>query len=365
MSGLTLDDLKEKAARLEAEENGLEYESENDDPVLPEGEPDPAVAELNTSDDEDPEPAPEDPEPVPEDENADPIDPVRPEDEVPEEGEFAFEKTVKVMDKEHEIPDFLAKSITNEEQYKEAKEMVERFHGLDAVKEKRDFFKAKSVEAQTALDQTNQNLDFLDSLLEKGDMQTFQKAVKITDELVLKRAAEIIQYRELTPQQKAEYDNNVQSKQRLYALEHQNNDLRQSQEAEQISKSETELNSVISNENYQPVAAQFDAVHGYGAFRNEVIQRAANAQQRSNGKEIWTPQQAVEETVKVLGFQSSQTQAPQTPEQQVPTNQSPETKVIVRNKPTIPKIGGGSKSPVKKVPKSIDDLRRMADEMDD
>ena len=78
------------------------------------------------------------------------------------------------------------------------------------------------------------------------------------------------------------------------------------------------------------------------------------------GTKSLTPEEAVNEVVKIYNLQPSQAPEVIQTQQDVPVEQ----KVVVRNNPTIPKVGSGSKSPVKKVPRSIDDLRALADKFD-
>lgn len=352
---MTLDKLKEKAQEIEDQEvYGDEIEEQGD--KVQEENP---LEELN----------PESKEEVSEEstqENTEEVPENLENEEQGDQPEFSFDPKIKVMDQEYEVPEFLAKSVENEEQAKELKDMFEKAYGLDAVKEKRDHFKTKAsdfeqkaTEYKSELEKTNENLDFLDGLIKKGDMHTFQQHAGITDEAVLKRAAEIIQYRELTPQQKAEYDNNIQSRQRLYAMEFENKDLRQSHSKNEYQETHNALDGLLSDDSFGSIAKEFDGRMGYGAFKNEVVKRAVFIEQ-TEGKSL-SPEEAVNEVVKIYNLQPRQVQE-QVIEQQkeVPVEQ----KVVVRNKPTIPKVESGSKSPVKKVPRSIDDLRAMADKFD-
>lgn len=288
-----------------------------------------------------------------------------------EEGEFSFDPKIKVMDDEVEIPDFLAKSVTNAEQAKIVKDIMEKSYGLDKVKEKRDFFKDKATKHETELNdlntqfkQMNESLDFYEKLIKNDDIQTFQQYADIKDDQILKRAADIIRYRELTPEQKLQYDNGVQSRQRLYALELENNQFKQRTEVEIVEQKGNELDSVLSNDTTQSIASSFDSRVGYGAFRKEVIQRAAYIEQ-TTGKSL-TPEEAVNETVKILGLTPSQSTAPQQSQTPVTTETTvnPETNVVTTVKPTIPKVNAGNKSPTRPIVKSIDDIRKLAAQFD-
>lgn len=284
-------------------------------------------------------------------------------------GGFQFDRKIKVMDDEVEIPEHLASAVKTEEQAKELKELFEKAHGLEPLKQKRDYFKeqatnfeAKYRETTNELSTLEKNLDFLDGLIQNGDLQTFQQYAKIDDEQILKRAAEIIQYRELTPQQKAEYDRNVQSRQRLYQVEAEYQSLSQTQEQAAIQQSQAALDAVLNSDDYREVAASFDQRMGYGAFQKEVIQRAAMKEKMSG--QTMTPEEAVKEVVNLLGLSQGQSKNPQATTNQVTSKKNPDSTIVTKKKPTIPKVGGGSKNPARPVVKSLDDIRKLADSMD-
>lgn len=347
---LTLDELKKKAEEAESAE--MNEPAEYPDPVEP-AEEDPV------------EPAPEDPADPVEPSEEDPVEPSEDPVEPAEPAEFSFDGKIKVMDSEVEVPAFLKDAVKDEEAANYVKELVEKSHGLDAVKEKRDHFKTQASEWEGKFNETNQeltktneNLDFLDNLIKTGDMQTFQQYAGINDEAILKRAAEIIQYRELTPTQKAEYDRNIQSRQRQYALEFENQDLRQSQTNSEVQKTSDALDEQLSS-SFSDVASSYDKDNGYGSFRQEVVKTAMAVEQRT-GKSL-SPQEAIQLTVRSFGLPLSQ--APQNPE---PTQQpAPEVpvneRVVVRDKkPTMTNVKAGNKSPVKPKVKSIEDIRKLA-----
>ena len=354
---LTLDELKQKAA--EAEEQEMNEPAEYPDPVEP--EEDDEESEVNDPiRPEDANPEPEIDEDV--DPDADPQDPAEP-------AEFSFDGKIKVMDSEVEVPEFLKNAVKDEESANYVKEMIEKSYGLDAIKEKRDHYKTqvgelegKFNEVNQELNKTNENLDFLDNLIKTGDMQTFQQYAGINDEAILKRAAEIIQYRELTPTQKAEYDRNIQSRQRQYALEFENQELRQTHSNSEVQKTSDALDEQLSS-SFSEVSSSYDKENGYGSFRKEVVKTAMAVEQRT-GKSL-SPQEAIELTVRSFGLPLSQ--APQNPEPtqqpapQVPVNE----RVVVREpKPTMTNVKAGNKSPVKPKVKSIADLRKLAAQFD-
>jgi len=288
--------------------------------------------------------------------------------------DFVFDSKLKVMDTEVEVPDWIAKNVKSEDQAKFVKELFEKSHGLDAVKEKRDFFKEELSQTQTVVKDLNEQIrnqndmfDFYDKLIQTKDLANFQKHSGISDDMILERAAEILRYQELTPMQKAEYDRSIESRQRLYDSEYQLQRLQQVKENEVVSQSMTQLENVLSQDTVSKVAQDFDSRLGANAFKNEVIQRAA-LYEKQTGKTLGI-EEAVNYTLNFLGIPQGQsdTQKPQSVQTQasVKTSGSPQTTVVRREvKPTIPNLQGGNKNVAKPLVKSLDDLRALAQQQE-
>jgi len=118
-----------------------------------------------------------------------------------------------------------------------------------------------------------------------------------------------------------------------------------------------ELDRHIASDQIQGVANGFDQRAGKpGAFREEVVRRGVYAF-NSTGKDI-SVQEAVSEVIGLYGNNEMAPQpAPIENGEPVVIQQQP---VVIQKKPTIPRVRAGGHSPARKLPRSIDDLKRAA-----
>lgn len=304
-------------------------------------------------------------------------------EEVAEDGEaeeapaYVFEdRKVKVMDNEYEIPEHIASAIQSEEQAKEIKEIYEKAYGLDPLKAKRDYFKEQSQNYQSQYQEINNKyteqsnmLNFYNDLINKGDMAIFQKFTGVSDQMVLDRAAEIIRHNELTPQERAEYNRNIESRQRQYSQDFYNQNQASQADFDAITEQHRKLDDHLDQGQFSGFVNEFDKRNGYGSFKNAVIQRAIQMEEaasKSGQPKVVSIEEAVDSTLNYLGYSQGQSTIPQQNLEQTGTTpeQANSPKVVVQKKPVIPKVTSGGKSPVKKTVKSLDDLRKLADQLE-
>lgn len=261
----------------------------------------------------------------------------------------------KVMDKEHEIPEFLRSAVKDEATQKQLIELHEKALGLDVVKPKYQSIKSQFDKISQEKATLDQSLTVLDKYLQNGDLDSFFKALKINEEQVLKYALDRVQYRELPPEQRMQYDTRRSEQQRLYDLEAQNQQLQSQFMTESVQARTFQLDSVLGRGDVKSVAEAYDAKVGRpGAFRAEVIKRGQYANY-STGADI-SAEQAVSEVVGMFGPLMQQAASP------AQSGQS-QASGAPSAPPVIPNINGRGTSPVKRTIKSIDDLRELAKNM--
>jgi hypothetical protein len=106
------------------------------------------------------------------------------------------------------------------------------------------------------------------------------------------------------------------------------------------------------------VAEAFDQRLGkQGAFREEVIKRGVLAH-TTTGQDI-TPEQAISEVMGIYAAFVQPSQAGQMSPQMTPGAPQGTSKQT----PVIPNVGAKNSSPTRKSPKSLDELRQLADQM--
>jgi hypothetical protein len=217
------------------------------------------------------------------------------------------------------------------------------------------------------LGETTEAINTLNHFVRKGDYQSFFEALRIPEDAVLKYALERVQYRQLPPERRAEYDNQRNVTQRAAILERQNQELAQQFQQTQVQHRHSELERTMSDPTISQAAQSFDARMGQpGAFQAEVIRRG-QYHWFANQQDI-PVDQAVREVMAMVGM--SQTSQPQSMAQQpvlqqpiaTPSEAPVGSHAPENRKPVIPNIQGRGTSPAKKIPRSIADLKKLASE---
>lgn len=259
----------------------------------------------------------------------------------------------KVKDKELEIEDLFKPLVKDKNSETKVRELYEKAHGLDEVKTSRDTFKTQAEEWKGKFTQVEDNLKTIGSYARKGDFGTFFELLNIPKEKIIQYAIEELKYQELPPEQRQAIEQQ-RKLQNDYETQTQQNQTLQQQMANLVTQQATmELNQALATPETVSSIAAFDARAGKpGAFKAEVIRRG---QYYEAVHKISPPaSQLVTEVLQLVGVQ---TQAPQGTDA---TSQVAPGQGSTTQKPVIPSFSGSStKSPVQKVPTSIDDIRAI------
>lgn len=261
----------------------------------------------------------------------------------------------KVKDKELEFDDFVKPIVKTKDVEQKIKDLYEKAHGIEEVKAARETFKTQAEEWKGKFTQVEASLQTLGSYVKKDDFGSFFKALNIPKEKIIRYAIEELKYQELPPEQKAAIDLQRQQQTEFEMAQTQNQTLQQ-QMANLIQQQATfELNQELARPDVSQAITAYDTGAGQaGAFRAEVIRRG---QYYEAVHKISPPaSQLVQEILSLVGVQAQAQQGTQ-----ASSNGSPSQ--VVQNQKEKPVIssfqGGGGKSPTRKVPSSIDDLRKM------
>ena len=263
----------------------------------------------------------------------------------------------KVKDKELELDEMFKPWIKDEVTEKKLKELHEKAYGLDEVKADRASLKEKWQESSQKLSQVEESIKTIGSYARKGDYNTFFSLLNIPKEKIIQYAIEELKYAELPPEQRAAIDQ--QRKLQLdYEAQGFEKDSLQKQMEELVAKQATfELSQELAKPEVASASAAFDARLGKpGAFRSEVIRRG---QYYETVHKVSPPVgQLVAEVLSFVGVPAAQ---PPQSVQATPTQTAPgQVPVKQEEKPVISSFSGAStKSPVQKVPSSIEELRAI------
>ena len=272
--------------------------------------------------------------------------------------EWTPDYKVKVMDQEYEFDEFI-KPVVNKDNYDQIKGLYEKAYGLDHVKQKKTALEEDNrrlAEIEANYQKQNQSLGYMGNLIKEKDYHTLFSQLKIPDQEVMKYALDRVNYNELPPEEKAAYDSNIESRQRLRALEAQNAQFQQQFQHQTVQARASELDQYLGSDQIKDIASRFDQANGNpGAFRQEVISRAKVIAD-TTGKDI-SVQEAVDNVARVYsGFMQGQVPAGQ----ENPQGQQQAQPAVAQAKPVIPSVKSGGSSPARKIPRTIDDLKAAA-----
>lgn len=263
---------------------------------------------------------------------------------------------------EKEFDEWIKPVIKDSDTEKKVRELYEKAYGLDHAKSSREKVRTENETLRHENTETKRALGVLSTFVQNDDMQSFFEALKIPEDKVMKWALNRIQYRELPPEKRAEYDNMRNVQQRAALLEEQNQRLTEQYQTHSVQTRMSELDRSLADPQVGTVAQEFDRRMGYeGAFKKAVVER---------GQYYWAIHQqdipvgqAVNEVLQMIGGMP-QTAAPTSDianqnasQGALGVSQTPE------RKPVIPNIQGRGTSPARKIPRSIADLKKISAEL--
>jgi hypothetical protein len=265
----------------------------------------------------------------------------------------------KVHGEEREFDDWakgLVKSADDEKKYRE---IMEKIHGIEHIKQDREKLRGELTPLQeTAQKYTSitKNLDKLSQYVRTGNYEAFFQELDIPEEEVLHYAARRVQYREMSPEQRASYDRNVQAQREAVTYGQQNQDLQVQMHTLQHQQRMFELDQYLTSPGIKEIVQEYDSGRQAGAFKQLVQDRGVYHYMTS--KKDLPATDVVSEIMQILGRtpQTQTTSAQMSNPQVAPTQAQPKAP---EKKPVIPAVDGGGASPARQPIKSMDDIRKI------
>lgn len=265
----------------------------------------------------------------------------------------------KVLKEEKELPEWARPFVTSADLEKQFKDTFERADGIESVKQHRDSLLEQNSAMQEEWGPVVQNTQTALGHLQKGDLDSFFEVVGIPEVQVLKYALHRLQLRD-NPAALQQHE-----QQRQLQLENQ----RLQQELQHTSGGyqnlavqtrEIQLDTHLGRPEILSAVQSFDARVGKaGAFRAEVIRRG----QAYAAQGVDAPvNQLTEEILSLIGWQGQN--PPPASGQNGQGAAAPvvgaEPPATGGKPPVLPHLRGrGTSSPVKKAPRSTDELRQL------
>lgn len=269
---------------------------------------------------------------------------------------------------EKAFDDFIAASIKNEEQEKKVRELYEKAYGLDYVKQDREQLKhqmSEYAEKAKKLSDLERDLQKVAYFKKSGDLASVFNELAISEEQVMKWAFNR-QKVASDPNAAQVYEYQRQMLAQQYAKEQELAEIRAREEEQAnyiasmtVQQREHELDTIMSHPTLASQIEQFDARMGrQGAFKEEVI-RFGSHQWQTSGQDV-PAVEAVKYVAGLAGFDLGQGQQTSQYAPANPNGGKPAASFGSQaRKPTIPNISGSNSTQVKKLPKSINDLRNL------
>lgn len=269
---------------------------------------------------------------------------------------------------EKEVDEFWRGLIKDEGSEKKVKEALQKLDGFDAVKTSRERLTQEYQSLSTDYKNQQAVVDRVEGALQRNDLTSAFRQLGVTPEQVFRWTQEQLQRMELPPEQRRAFEEAEQLKTQQLTMQEQMTQYQSMYEDQAVQARTVHLDLVLSRQEVSQTAERWDQLMGqHGAFRDQVVQEAQNAWYQQ-GKDL-SAEQAVQIVMSKFGKVLSGQQMPgiqSQPEAMTAQQmqQPPQMQVHApQAKPVIPNINGKGTAPIKRVPKSLDDLKKMAKEL--
>jgi hypothetical protein len=262
----------------------------------------------------------------------------------------------KAWGKEFEMDKFFHPMLKDADTEKRFKELHEKAFGLDHLLPQHKEIRDRHNELNTKHGQIMEALSTSQQFLKQGDLSSFFDSWKIPREQVAKWILDQVEYEKLAPEQRSRVDAQRDAQIRAMELEKHNQSLSEQYSQLAVQTRTMQLEQAMSQPDIRTVAQVYDQRMGQpGAFKNEVINRAAMAYQ-SQGVDLTAEQAAHDTALAVARIMVGQQQAED-------SGQTQQTQQQQARPPVIPNISSKGGSPAKRSPKSLDELRKIGQSM--
>lgn len=262
----------------------------------------------------------------------------------------------KAFGVEKELDEFWRPLIKDQDSEKKVKDLFTRAEAFDELKSRYEGTQNEFSQVYNEYVSLDKDVKRVASFLNRGDLDNFFRSVGLTEEKIYEWVENKIEMQNLPPDQKKALEMQAMERQRSYDLELEKNELVQQYQTQAVQARTMQLDMLLSRPEVSQAASAWDSKMGQlGAFRDLVVEEAQKAWFAE--KVDLSAEQAVQRVLTRYGKLLEGGVAPQAP--MAPQGSAPQ----VQQKPVIPAVQGRGTSPVKRSPKSIDDLKAMAKEL--
>jgi hypothetical protein len=260
------------------------------------------------------------------------------------------------VDVESEIPEEFRALIKDPDTEKSLREMFEKSHGLDYVKETRTKIKQERDQITGHLQEVYGKIRHLEENLTSGNLDAAFDQLQIPEQKVLQWVLDKINYSQLDPAQQQMISAQRDAEKKAQMLESQNQTLAQNHHKALVQAKSVALQATLDRSDLKAVADAYDNRQGRKptdpSFKDLVINHGELTWHRSGGKIDLSPQEAAEAVLRDYGIGATygSQNNPETPNRAQNTN----AQVRQQNSPakpqsaqSLPNISGRAASPTK------------------
>lgn len=265
----------------------------------------------------------------------------------------------RAFGKEHEIPENFRSFIKDKETEEAFRKIHEKSFAMEKFQADEKKIKGDFDSYRTDTEPNIRAFNHFNNLLKNKDWDNLFGGLKVPEEEIFNWVEKRLQLRQMPAEQRQEFERQAQVRQQNYAYENQLNEIQTQHKQLATQTRVMQLENVLARQDVSSQAEQIEKAYGEpGAFRNLVIEEAVNHYNRT-GEDL-PADQAVHMAVQKYGrfLQGANQGTVNSQGQQVSAQAS--QNATQSSPPIIPHIGGSSRSPVRKQPRSIEDLKNMA-----
>lgn len=257
---------------------------------------------------------------------------------------------------EKELDEFWRPLIKDADSEKKVKEIFTKVDAFDFMKGKKESLEQEYQSLYGDFQNVNQTVSRFNQSVKEGDLSSAFRLAGITKEQIFQWTQQQLQLMEMSPEQRAQFEQYEAARQQKYDLEEKVSYFQQQFEQQAVQARAVQLDVALMRPDVAKFAEGWDRnADSPGAFKQFVIEEAKKVYYDS-GKDL-SADEAIGLVMQRFGkFLSVGDTTVAMPSQAAaaPMSSGP--------KPVIPNITGKAASPIKKVPTSLAELRKIAKE---
>lgn len=261
----------------------------------------------------------------------------------------------KAAGSEKELDKFWHPLIKDSESEKQVKELFSKADAAEFQKTRREQAEQAFSSMATDYEQTTNLVKRFNQSVQQKDLSSAFRLANISKEDVFTWTQQQLQLLEMPPEQRQQHEQFEAAKTQKMEMEDKYTQLQQQYETTAVQTRVLQLDVALSRPEVANFAQAWDQNAGQdGAFKSFVIEEAKKVYY--DRQQDISPEQAIQMVMqrfgKFLNVGGPTTQSPQA----IPQGQR-------QNPPVIPHVAGKNASPVKKVYKSLDELKKLSKEV--